>query len=342
MTQALSPKVKSSVEIRVNGVFALFALEYRLTYPVCFLTMRAVRTSTASIPWAHSQYGNTNHFSFVLNAITKVRKTPVTKRSLKLPRNSWLNTKPDVLEVFKNNTSSECLGLCYKSFGYSVIGLFLKSGLSTRHFPQSTFSVLCPLSLVLLSGSGPSPTVSSNVFPTEDLSSAVSSDVDDTKINTNPVFNVNRGSLFILNRDVEEEHPVSVDEISLTHLTKTNASKVISNYNWYSDPTVGGTDTNLFYPNQTIKMGIQWYSSQRSKCGAYFFVRGKCFHSSTNSSNRKLRAQTELFSKLVIAEFMDAYLTVNFVSKTYLRSLRGNGIYRPHRIKEVITLLIIR
>ncbi len=100
--------------------------------------------------------------------------------------------------------------------------------------------------------------------------------------------------------------------------------------------------TNLLYPYQSVETIIERDSTKRSKYGTYFFVTGETLDSLTNSSNCELRTKLKLLSKLIIAKFVDTYLSIHFMVKSYLCSLRGGSVYPPHRIKEVINLFFSR
>ncbi len=305
---------------------ALFASKDSLIGSVSLFTMPANRTGARRVVWVNQHNWHTRQLCLVLHETPQLAEPPITKLSPKACRNRFLDAPANSREVFERDTDAECL--CFRNdlLANTVVFMSLKASLSSSHLLQSSFSVLRPLSLVLLSSCSTPTPITVNVITRETLSYTICGDIDNAKVYSKEVRNFKGWGLVGFNADVEKEQTVPMNQISLSHLVSKVLSLVISTDEWHFESPLERCDAGCVTFQSIKKTVIQRNGAVRKKYGADSTVAEKGINRFADTTDSQLGRQTKRFTQVIVAEPMNVELLEGAVCVTDLSSASCCGV----------------
>jgi len=97
-------QVASGVEVGTTGIPAVTTRKLTLTLTIDLLTMAALGTSAASVPWIDQNDGHACQYRLVFHERTQLKESPSMMPVSLLPSNRY--PVADSLEVFKDDAAS--------------------------------------------------------------------------------------------------------------------------------------------------------------------------------------------------------------------------------------------
>jgi hypothetical protein len=304
---------------------------------IALVNTTAFRTSPGSIAGINKDHPNSSETSLVLDKMPELGKTPRVQRSPLRLSSRDLRSYP--LEVFEGNSALRALSLANEALGDHVVDM-------PGHPPFLVFALLEKFTSCLrLPGLEPLSDASVAVSQAFEMSARVlfslgiSSDVDYTKIDSEPVFGRTRQWLLHVNGSMQIPLIVSIDQIAfaMAKLEHPPCSLIADERNALSSNHRPNGDCFVEIPENTVVVGD---GAKRFESTPSFLIRLVGTRNLGDSTNYHLSREIEATLHFVIDQLMKLILPKTLAPPSHLAVGVGGLVSPLKRVFERLCLFI--
>ena len=315
-------------------------METGLSFAIGFIDMSARRALARGIAGINILDNHAFPLRFVVDKRLKLKERPTAVfGSIGFP-----NRRPftDLLEILKLDSAPGVFGFLDELFRNNVVLIS----------PESRF--VAPDSLQVATGR-PRPTglqgfsefvVAAagifNRFAGERFAVRIAGDLNDTQVNPDKIFRVNRRCGGGFNHQQQIEHPVNQNQIGLSMPTAHLKALVIAHLHRNGQPALQGQDTGRFQALEAQNPLIVNHGPGRLEKALFRLVALVGFNDLGNGANRQLCRQTKLFPDMVINQLLQNKLGRALSPKGYFGNEVTRLVKSPHRLPQGSVLDVIR
>lgn len=314
------------------GIPAADAGELGLTLSIALVHIATARAGTATVAWVYPDTRHASPLCLVDNTVRQMPKTPIVL-PVALPNS---NRRPVAYpgQVFQDQRGFRVFGFRNNSFRNTVIHPPLKPPLHPCQGLQSPLGLLAPPGLKGLAMRHRTLTDPFNLRPTVGLAFRVGGKVDDTQVHAKKLRGRNRCAFRDLNRGIEVERPIPVDEIDLSPepLHKTRLVLTIHHGHHFTALQREERDVRWSFPaKQAFIVG---HRALGPKHRADFLVPFERLDGLANGTYRHLRRQAKAVTQLPVTPIVDRLLRKDVILKPHLCRIGRSGIEGVHRLQQ--------
>ena len=275
----------------------------------------ASRATFARIARVDCDYRNARAFGFVFQKRAQLSKRPVPQASALFAAGRNLIANPG--QFLNRNPASSAFSIQHDSLRYAVVSVSLKPRLFSREFAEPALCGLSPAPLQARATLGMVSTNALDLSAAVDLAIAAGGDVDDPKINAEPIGRLELSCFG--NVACRGEHPFAAHEakVDLALSVGEQGALMVTGHELEPHPALNGPDRNLviaFEAEDTIIVGL---GRVVSKDGSDLAIDLEGVGHLGNAAHGGLRGQAEFGAQPCITELVQVELAEDSGRKAF-------------------------
>jgi len=319
---------------------ARYTLKAVACWPVPLVNATAVRAFPAAVAGTDRLNWHSIALRLVSHELPLLAKCPTMQRAALRLANRY--PAADVGQVLDPNSASGVFGFPHDGLRYAVVDVGCEAMLFQPTSFQQTLGRLGSLPLKPSAQVGMAFPQPAGMCTAECLSIAVHGDELDAEINTEILSGIAGWYVAHVNGHVEEEHAVTVDQVSLSTSAVQKGGLVSPAHPRHQRPAIQGPDGHPVGPlprQDALIIDDGPMRPKRRLDGLIAFVN---LNHLGDGPHRHLRRQAELCANGMIAEFLKLNLVRALVDEGYRRQRIAGGVEPDHRRKQRSRLRRIR
>src|SRR5499427_3618163 len=330
-------------------ISAFSAQEHISSYSILFAHMIAFRTSSARVARVYRLRFHSGERRLVFYIPPQLRKCPLTHAiSLLLPEPGPVS---DTFKVLDGYPSTGVCSFCNNLLCNRMVGIRLKSSLSTGERFQFTFGVQRPFAVTFLPGRFSLKrslhlyimlSRSLDIIALMHLAVAINGQIYNAEIHSDEIGPSCRRDIRSLN--THEQKPSAVlpsVEIALAVFSVESLGLVFAHDNWNDGPAFEGQQGNTVSPFERHQPLVVRDTGVFPEAGANRFVSAVGFADLSDTADGHLRGDSEVITQLAVVELLKFDLVIGLEAESFAGEPIGGGVESPHRGGKLFGLIPI-